>query len=187
MKKTFRRFTALALGAGLALTVLTTGATAANAEQWLAPAAASAPVADDGVVSPQAIYYTYAVINKTKYSNALGTQIFASCTIGTSGGTCTISKGKTVTRSIQVALGYTRSGVAGNLSISSAQSVAITTSCSSPALPAGSSWKARSYGDRHTYQIRRTTLDSEVPQPLATETSALREAFNPYDNRIYCY
>lgn len=77
--------------------------------------------------------------------------------------------------------------VASSLSISSARSVSTSVSCTSPKLKKGQSWRAKPYGSRGTYTIRRRVYDSEVLYELGKKTSAKKSAFNPYSSKIYCY
>jgi hypothetical protein len=133
--------------------------------------------------------YRYNVINKTSQSNYTGAA-FASCKITSTGGTCTITTGKTVTRTIGVSLGASRSDVSVGLNISSAGSVTTTVACASPALKAGQVWKARALGTRFTYKVRK----QEGIRPRigggviwnTVGTSGTLTAFNPSRSAISC-
>lgn len=131
------------------------------------------------------------VINKTKTAthSANLSQLMASCSVGTSGSTCTISKGKQATRTISLSLGISRSAVASSLGISSASAITVSTSCTSPVLKAGQTWKAYPVGDRWSYRIhKRTTTYTNQGVVVSTknEYSPYLAAFNPYSASIHC-
>lgn len=133
--------------------------------------------------------YRYAVINKTSQSNYTGS-VFASCKITSTGGTCTITTGKTVTRTIGISLGASRSDVSLGLNISSADSVTTTVACASPALKAGQTWKARALGTRYTYKVQkkegiRPRVGGGVIWKIVG-TSGTLTAYNPYRSAISC-
>lgn len=135
-----------------------------------------------------AAVYRYNIINKSSTANVTGA-VFASCKITTTGGLCSISKGKSVTRTVQVSLGASRADVATGLSISSASSVTTTVGCSSPALRAGQVWKARALGTRHSYRVQKQ--ESYRPRIGPTYwktvgTSSVLTAYNPYSSGISC-
>lgn len=133
--------------------------------------------------------YRYNVINKTSQKNYTGA-VFASCKITSTGGTCTITTGKTVTRTIGVTLGASRSEVSLGLNISSADSVTTTVACASPALKAGQVWKARAMGTRYTYKVQK----QEGIRPRigggviwnTIGTSGTLSAFDPSRSAISC-
>lgn len=133
--------------------------------------------------------YRYVVINKSSQSNSTGS-VFASCKITSNGGTCTITTGKSVTRTIQVSLGASRGDVSAGLNISSAESVTTTVACASPALKAGQTWKARALGTKYTYNVReekRSQPRIGGPATWSTvQTSGKLTAFNPYSSSISC-
>lgn len=120
--------------------------------------------------------------NYHNYSNPL-----PGCRILTSGGTCTISSGRSATRSISLDLGFSRSFVAGNLNISSSYTVTTSQSCTSPAMAAGTEWRAWPLGQRIRYQLRERTvrLVQGIPVSDTQRTSGFLYAFNP-DGRIAC-
>jgi hypothetical protein len=84
---------------------------------------------------------TQTVVNKTTLSTRYTdkSRQISRCTVYTTGGTCSISKGKSATRTIQTSLGITRNAVASSLSISAASTVSLTASCNSPVLKSGQS------------------------------------------------
>ena len=84
-------------------------------KKYLGYSAAVAALALGGIAIGQAAeasVYRYTVIGKTSSTYARGAQIGA-CQITTDGGTCTVSQGKTATRSIQLSLGASRAEVSG--------------------------------------------------------------------------
>lgn len=131
----------------------------------------------------------YQVFNVTSVASQVGT-VFADCRVTTTGGVCTITKGRSASRDIQVSLGVSRSEVAANLSISSSTSVSVGVSCTSPTLKAGQVWKARSVGTRYYYNVRKQEgrASGKVPTYKWTTvaTSGRLTAHNPSPNRISC-
>lgn len=132
----------------------------------------------------------YYAVNKSKTANSINfAQLLASCSVGTSGATCTISKGKTATRTISLSLGASRGVIASQLGISADTSVSVSTSCTSPVMSAGQVWKAYPVGDRWSYRIhKRTTVynNQGFVQSTTNEYSAYLSAFNPYSASIHC-
>lgn len=130
------------------------------------------------------------VINKSKASSVINySQTMATCRVGSNGSTCTISRGKSATRTITATLGMSRAGVASSLGISSASAVTVSTSCTSPKMRAGQTWSAYPVGDRWSYRIhKRTSRFSNQGRPLSetNEYSGYLSAFNPYSASIYC-
>lgn len=129
--------------------------------------------------------YVREVIGKTVLStNFVSSTAFASCSIGTSGGTCTITSGRSVDRTIALSLGITRAAVAGSLGISSSASVTTTVSCTSPPLAAGSSWRAFPIGTRYRYQVKQTTFTGPITS--YSTTSGYLYALDPKPSQIHC-
>jgi len=153
--------------------------------------------------SADAASYRYVVINKSAQSNTTG-PVFASCQITSNVGTCTISTGKSITRTIQVSLGASRAEVSVGLSISSAESVTTTVACASPALSAGQTWRGRALGTRFTYKLQKqegihprvgggvTWVTPSTPRVgggvtwVTRDTSGQLSAFNPSSTSISC-
>ncbi|WP_156761381.1 hypothetical protein [Microbacterium karelineae] len=118
-------------------------------------------------------------------------RVIGYCKIGTDGGKCTISKGETATRTINVALGASRGLVSGQLGISSSHSQTVTIGCESDpdGMKAGQVWRAYAVGDKFTYKVKkRETRYSNDGRVLSTNTSysGLLWAFNPYSNGLFC-
>jgi len=135
-----------------------------------------------GTTAAQAIQ-SFQIINVKKSTNQIGSQVIGSCLIRSAGGTCTITSGKSASRDIQLSLGVTRGAVASGLSIGAGGLISTTVACSSPALPANTSWKARKMGTKYSYQVRKSESAHGV---VTTKTSGTLTAFNPYATRIAC-
>lgn len=137
----------------------------------------------------EAAVYRYNVISKSSQSSYTGA-VFASCKITSAGGTCTITTGKSVTRTIAVSLGASRAEVAVGLDISSADTVTTSVACASPALKAGQIWKARALGTKYTYKVQKQQGSRpRIGGPInwrTIGTSGSLTAFNPYRSSISC-
>jgi hypothetical protein len=108
----------------------------------------------------------------------------SSCSVGTAGARCTIAKGKSASRSIQLTLGLTRKIVSGALGFSADSSVTTTVSCSSPTMKVGQVWRAYAVGTRHKYKAKKVTMVGYLV--ASTETSGWLYAFNPQPADIHC-
>jgi len=120
----------------------------------------------------------YRVVPVTDYLSS-GPKL-GSCIVSSAGGGCTVTSGKTATRTISVELGYTRAGVAGKLGISSAKSTTITVGCS---WSTKGTHYAYAYGRQYSYRIQEWY---DGPTPKLIETSDVVHAFDPFSNSIYC-
>ncbi|HEU5223831.1 MAG TPA: hypothetical protein VFU07_09160 [Candidatus Lumbricidophila sp.] len=172
MKKPFQ--IAVAIAGGLILAATAVGpANAANQKVGNSPdgSGANSRVATNAV-GPVVTYYD--VVNQTttpnyiNYSNRL-----TYCMAVTAGQTCQISQTFSVTRTIGVDLGYSREGVAAELSISSAATASVSVTCTSPVLGAGQRFEAYPIGTRYSYQIKKWG----TMQPVTY--SGWLTAFNP--------
>lgn len=137
----------------------------------------------------EAAVYRYKVISKTSTSYVTGPKVIGSCKVTSTGGSCSISRGKTATRTIQVSLGASRSAVSAGLNISSAASVTTTVSCKSPALRAGQIWKARALGTSYKYRVQKQKAYKPRVGPTSWRTvgtSSTLKAYNPYRSGISC-
>lgn len=83
----------------------------------------------------------------------------ASCTVGSGGGTCTITSGKTVTRTVGVRLGVDVGFVKSQLSISQADAELTSVSCTSPVLSAGQTWATWGMGNKFEVQSEAMVRD----------------------------
>jgi hypothetical protein len=132
--------------------------------------------------------YQVASISKGA-AHTVGPKVFATCKILTTGGVCTISRGRSASREIALSLGVSRGTVASGLSISSAKSVSVAVSCASPPLRAGQSWKAKAMGRYYHYNVRKQQGIQGRTGILGwrtVATSARLTAFNPASNEIAC-
>lgn len=135
-----------------------------------------------------AALFRYKVIEKSSTANVTG-GVFASCKITTNGGACDIARGKSITRTIGISLGASRSVVSSGLSISAGNTVTTTVACQSPALKAGQTWHGRALGTRYNYKVQKQ--QSYKPRVGATQwkavgTSSKLTAFDPKPNSISC-
>lgn len=153
-------------------------------------ASANTPAAVDDLLKPMANIHTYyTVINKktinSSYTNK--SQLLGSCQ--NPGGTCTINKSVSATRTIQLSLGASRTHVSGGLGISSAGSISYSISCQSRTLKQGETYRAYPLGTRYSYQIRAEQWIVErgvKQQKISTKTSGTLYAFNPHVNSVSC-
>lgn len=121
----------------------------------------------------------------TKYTDK--SRQVSRCTVLTAGATCSITQGKSASRTIQTALGASRAFVAADLSISVDNTVSLSAQCNSPALKAGQSWVAWAQGTRYQYKIQTTELVGGKPVPGSSpKTSGWLYAFNPNPAYISC-
>ncbi|MBO9554891.1 hypothetical protein [Cellulomonas sp.] len=166
-----RRATLLLSALLLACTGLVASSTVANA----ATAPSGTGYWDHTVVRVKARYY-----NQVDFNHQIA-RVYQQ-----PGQTASIASGKTATRTIQVGGGMTRSGIAANLSISSATSVTVTVGCNS-VIPKGNTYLAAyPVGTQIYYEVVETWVST--PSNKRTEfSSGLLMAFNPTANQIYCH
>lgn len=125
------------------------------------------------------------LVNKTSTSNYINrSNRLALCNVATSGTTCTISSGKTATRTIDLSFNATRAGVAGTLGISSSTTQTISVSCTSPRMNRGQNFAAHPVGSRYQYQLQSYYWTGYSSQYKGS--SGWLYAFNPYANAISC-
>jgi hypothetical protein len=141
------------------------------------PLAAAVPA--NAVVDPSApVWYEVDVTGVTRTSGVVRyDMVLGRCGGNTSPITCTISSGRTATRTIGVSFGISAAGVAATLGISSARSVTITSSCSGKTQPPTYSWvNGYAYGDTYRYTVRQRTYQyGRLTQTL----TSVQYAFNP--------
>lgn len=128
-------------------------------------------------------YYEVISVTKTDSYVDLAKPI-ASCTVGTSGATCAIGKGKSVARTVGVQLGVSSLFVSASLHISTETSESTTVTCTSPALRAGQSWLAYGQGVKFTYKVKKWMVINGMPS--IPQTSSETHAFDPEGDSIYC-
>lgn len=135
---------------------------------------------NDTDVQPNAPFAFYKVVDKSKTSNyANRSQTLASCKALNTGVTCTIAKSASSTRTVQLGMTMKRQDITASLGFSSAATVGVTVSCTSPTMMSGQVFKAFPLGERHRYKVQRESL-------LGVEKTGWLYAFNPYSNGFSC-
>ena len=134
---------------------------------------------DDPVVMGPEV--SRAVVNLSRISTSYVNyaETIGTCHVISAGVTCQISQSSTSTRTVQLALGASRGFVTGKIGISSATSVSVQISCTSPPMQPGQVFRARPYGERYRYKIWRYQYGSST-------TSGWLYTFNPYQNAFSC-
>lgn len=146
----------------------------------LTPVSASVGSLDPGDPAILATPYKR-VVDKTVTGNKKGNEV-GRCVAGSSKMNCSISRGKSATRSIQVDFGLTRGKVAGQLGISSSHSVTVEVGCSRT-IKKGQALVAYSVGRQFRYRIE-SGVASVVPSKKTY--SKWLSAFDPDKNGLYC-
>lgn len=148
----------------------------------------SSTSAKDQSASPTAFIRpatTRTVVNKSRENKmSHSAKSISSCTIGTTGGSCTISKGKSSARTVQVSLGISRKDVTSALGISNAKTVTVQVSCTSPTMKKGQTWRAYAKGYKWNYKIKRVSIN--YLGQISRTTSGWKHTFNPSPSDIYC-
>ncbi|MCS3442193.1 hypothetical protein [Microbacterium phyllosphaerae] len=163
-----------------ALTVLLLGAAPAGASSAELPPVEATCHPAGGNMCPK-----YEIIDVRRAGGFVETpKPIASCTVATGGGTCTITSGKTITRTVSVALGADIGFVKGQLTMSYADAEITSVSCASPPLAAGQTWAAWGMGNQYRYKVKRWYLTSVGP--TIPEISTELRAFDPDGTQIYC-
>lgn len=137
-----------------ALALLMSGAITAPA----ASASSTSAVSSDEPTLPEAPKMVVSIekLGKTMRGVRDRTHLLTDCDAG-KGGTCSIEKSFTVTRTVQVALGVSKSFVSAELNISSSRSVTISARCTSPVFTSDRQvYKAFPSGSRTWYKIVKT-------------------------------
>jgi len=126
------------------------------------------------------------VINKSTVSSRYVdmSKSIASCSVGPAGGSCSITRGSTVTQTVQLALGISRGNVTGSLGLSSASSRSLTVGCTSLSMKAGQVYRAYAVGPRYKYQVKAVSMVGYLV--AKTETSGVLYAFDPKPSDIHC-
>lgn len=127
-------------------------------------------------------YTAYRMLNRTLYSNSFTNSSQTLATCQSVGGTCTISRALSATRTIGLTLGASRSWASAQLNISAASTQTVTAACTSPTLRSGQTWRAYPHGQRWSYRIQSQYYgnDGGVDFPIGSpQTSGTLYAFNP--------
>ncbi|WP_143938863.1 hypothetical protein [Tessaracoccus rhinocerotis] len=130
--------------------------------------------------NPNSPFAFYKVVDKSKTLNYVNRgQVLASCKALNTGVTCSISKGASSTRTVQLGMTMKRAEITGSLGISSAATVSVNVTCTSPTMYSGQVFKAFPMGERHRYKVQRESL-------LGIEKTGWLYAFNPTVNGFAC-
>lgn len=144
-------------------------------------AGVSAPAQADSIPSVKYAVVSHSkVTDVTDYSHRLGV-----CVAKSKGISCSISKGRTATRSIGAGFGVSAKFVAGELNISSSRAVTVSVGCSSVVLKKGQKLEAFPVGSKHRYKIRKQTHYTGSPT-VSNEYSGWKYTYNPYRTGITC-
>lgn len=107
---------------------------------------------DQGGVGPGTLQTQYILINVKTYNNWTDkTQIVAKCRSQT---TCTLTYAQAYATTLNVALGFTKSGLSATLGFSETQTNTTSVLCPSPQLKPNQTWVAYRIGTGKTYQIQ---------------------------------
>lgn len=145
---------------------------------------AAHPLPGDASAYPPPKLTELRVVSKSSLGGQIGSKVIASCLIRSDGGTCTITRGKTASREVQLSFGMSWASATAQLGIGSGRTITTTVSCSSPSLSAGTSWKARPIGTIYYYKIRKRLI--QAGHVLSTTMSSPLKAFNPSASKIAC-
>ena len=186
-RRTTPRFTAAArparrIAIAVAAIVALSGAALAAGDQRAEAQTSAAHLST--VRSAGASYSKTTVINKkvTKNYNNLSKQL-SSCTVGTNGARCSSSVNRSFTNTWQTAFGMSAKTLAANLGFSYAASTGYSTTCQSPVMKKGQSWRMYPRGTRATYKIRQLNA---TQFRTTTKTSNSLASFKADRNSIYC-
>lgn len=146
-----------------------------------APAANAAPTGPSATLKVVSSVIEKSTVSKRYVDRS---KAISSCSVGRTGATCTISRGKAATRTVQISLGITRQMVAGSFGFSAATSVTTSVACNSPAMKAGEVWRAYAVGPRYRYKAKKVTMVGYLVGK--TETSGWLYAFDPRSAEIHC-
>jgi hypothetical protein len=131
------------------------------------------------------VSHKYSLVNHTiaKYWTRKA-QLLGSCSAVNVGLTCTIARGKSASRTVQVDFSASRGAITAALGISSAYTVETTVSCSAH-INAGQRWGAWPVGSHHKYLVKDTATTSFGATTTNVGTT-YKYTFNPYASSISC-
>ena len=154
-----------------------TESTAVQEEASSDAAACCAPI------PPSVSYKTISISYYANYNNPGGP--VASCTAP--GSTCALSVTQSVSTQIATSLGYSKSGVAANISFTLNRTVSSAATCTSPKLKSGQKYVAYRTGRQAMYKVQKKTVDAAAGTSK-TETSGWLFSWEPYKGaHIDCY
>lgn len=164
--------------------ILTTATTTVALALGAAPAYASnVSTVDPALAIP--VTHKYSLVNHTITTFwTRKAQLLGSCSAVNVGLTCTIARGKSASRTVQVDFSATRGSITAALGISSAYTVETTVSCSAH-INAGQRWGAWPVGSHHKYLVKDTATTSFGATTVNVGTT-YKYTFNPYASSISC-
>lgn len=129
------------------------------------------------------------VVNVRKFPNKKDTsRPIASCEILRNGSTCTISKGATATRTVQVDFGVDYKWVSSKIGVSASKSQTVSVGCVSPPMKKGQIYRAWAVGDWREYRIHQWYSDNgpDGDPHFGDKYSKWLYSFSPYPSAIAC-
>lgn len=133
---------------------------------------------DGDIVTPQGLTPIYrTVVKKLSSSFTIKSTSLATCT-APAGGTCTFTQSFSVTRTVGLSLGLTRSNVSAAYNFSSATSQTLSVGCTVNTTP-GKVVRAYPNGTTYTYQAQKQRSFAPYNSWTTIETSGTLSAFNP--------
>lgn len=127
--------------------------------------------------------YTYKVRVVSTSVGADFTQAIGQCTNTSSSGSCSVSQGKTVNRTVSVGLGMSKSVISAQLGFSGSWSSTTTVGCSWSSI---GTHRAYAYGTHKRYVVEQWRRDAIGNLLYVVSTSNVLNAFNPNPAAIYC-
>jgi len=178
--RTRRRAKTTRLRAALAITA----AAGVGAALLASPAEAASAHQRAVVHAGGASYSKITVLDKKitkRYKNLA--KPLSSCTVGTTGAHCSATANKSYANTWQTSLGLSAKALAVTLGLSYSASTGYSTTCQSPAMKKGQTWRMYPQGTRATYKIRKLTATQFRTK---TTTSGTLATFKADRNSIYC-
>lgn len=127
---------------------------------------------------------TYDLVDRSKKTDVVDwDHRLGVCSAGSNGVKCSISVGKTATRTIGTGFGLSNDWVAGELNISSSTSQTVSVGCNTVTLKKGQKLEAYPLGSRHKYKIKKTKY---TMGHVETSHTGWRYTYNPYKTGIHC-
>jgi hypothetical protein len=129
---------------------------------------------------------TYHVVNISRTYHVRGSQEIGRCGTATNGMTCSITRTRSATRTIQSSFGLTRGTVAAGLSITAATSVQVSVSCSHK-INANQVLVGYPIGTKYRYRIQKHVRTfTGISTSIHNSYSRYLTAFSPGSASIYC-
>ncbi len=131
------------------------------------------------------VTYVHELVNRSKETYWTNKSQKLGFCYSENGGTCTISKGTTSTRTFQGELEIPVKRIAAIIGISQSTSVSVSVSCTSPKLKKDQRWVAWPVGSNHKYKVKRTAYYGSKVIEVKTGSN-FKYTFNPYQNGFKC-